>query len=292
MLKSRHSNLHPLLKIAEWLLIMLVCTLLIFVIWSVLPIDYGSTGALLVFQALQAVGVFIVPTFVVAYLWCDSPMMYLHIGKNPGAAAQPFDWRLALLSMGVMITAIPLINCLVALNGLLSLPESMSGLEQWMRSAEEQAEWLLKRFMTYHDGAWWMLPVNIMVLAVLPAIGEELTFRGVLQSFFRNRHVAVWLTAFIFSFVHFQFYGFLPRLLLGAMLGYALVWSGRIGYSMLMHATNNALSVIVFYLGTYVWHIAQDDIDALGTGSTWWLTVLCTPLMLAMMYIFYRRCGK
>lgn len=292
MQKGRHSNLPPLLKIAEWLGLMLGCTLLVFAIWRLLPINHGSTGALLTFQALQAIGLFIVPALAVAYLWSDNPMQYLHMGQQSAVSSRQSDGWLIPLSMGVMITAIPLINCLVALNGLLRLPESLSGLEQWMRMMEEQTEQLLMRFMTCHDGAWWMLLVNIVVLAVLPAIGEELTFRGVLQSLFRNRHVAVWVTAFVFSFVHFQFYGFLPRLLLGAMLGYALVWSGRIGYSMIMHATNNALSVLVFYLSTYVWHIAQADIDALGTGQTWWLTLVCTPLMLALMYIFYRRCAK
>ena len=195
---------------------------------------------------------------------------------------------MAWLSVGIMLTAIPLINCLVSWNQAVRLPESLSGLEQLMQQMEEQADRLLQGFLTYKNGAWWVLLMNLIILAVLPAVGEELTFRGVLQSFFRNRHVAVWVTAFIFSFVHFQFYGFIPRLLLGAILGYALAWSGEIRYSIIMHATNNALSVIVFYLGTYVWHLSQTDIDAIGTGQTWWLTLVCTPVMCLLLYIFYR----
>ena len=241
-----------------------------------------STGALLAFQALQSVGLFIIPPFIVAYLWSELPLQRLHISHNR------LNGRMVLLSIAIMLTAIPLINCLVALNGMLRLPESLSGLEQLMQQMEQQAEQFLQRFLTYGDGAWWVLLLNLILLAVLPAIGEELTFRGVLQSFFSNRHVAVWVTAFIFSFIHFQFYGFIPRLLLGAVLGYALVWSGRVGYSMIMHATNNALSVLVFYLGTYVWHLSQDTIDALGTGDTWWLTALCTPLMVFLLFLFRR----
>lgn len=199
-----------------------------------------------------------------------------------------------MLSIGIMLTALPLINLLVSWNEQIRLPESLSGLEQLMQQMEAQADQLLQNFLTYQNGAWWVLLLNLLVLAVLPAIGEELTFRGVLQQLLVSRkskvesreHVAVWVTAFIFSFIHFQFYGFIPRLLLGALLGYALLWSGNIRYSMIMHATNNALSVLLFYLGTYVWDMTQAQLDALGTEHTWWLTLVCTPLMLAQVYAF------
>jgi membrane protease YdiL (CAAX protease family) len=206
-----------------------------------------------------------------------------------------------------MLTALPLINLLVSWNEQIRLPESLSGLEQLMQQMEAQADQLLQNFLTYQNGAWWVLLLNLLVLAVLPAIGEELTFRGVLQQLLVSRksktphcahclwgprtvdsreHVAVWVTAFIFSFIHFQFYGFIPRLLLGALLGYVLLWSGNIRYSMIMHGTNNALSVLLFYLGTYVWGMTQAQLDALGTEHTWWLTLVCTPLMILQIYAF------
>ena len=308
MLKARHKDLHPLLKAAEWLLIMVVCTAVVFVLWQVLPVNHASTGALLLFQALQAIGLFIVPPFVVAYLWSDWPLEWLHIvdirkSKTPYCAhclwgprtvESRKTGRLALLSIGIMLTALPLINLLVSWNEQIRLPESLSGLEQLMQQMEAQADQLLQNFLTYQNGAWWVLLLNLLVLAVLPAIGEELTFRGVLQQLLVSRkskvesreHVAVWVTAFIFSFIHFQFYGFIPRLLLGALLGYALLWSGNIRYSMIMHGTNNALSVLLFYLGTYVWDMSQEQIDALGTEHTWWLTLVCTPLMILQIYAF------
>ena len=308
MLKARHKDLHPLLKAAEWLLIMAVSMAVVFVLWQVLPVNHASTGALLLFQALQAIGLFIVPPFAVAYLWSDWPLEWLHIvdirkSKTPYCAhclwgprtvESRKTGRLALLSIGIMLTALPLINLLVSWNEQIRLPESLSGLEQLMQQMEAQADQLLQNFLTYRNGAWWVLLLNLLVLAVLPAIGEELTFRGVLQQLLVSRkskvesreHVAVWVTAFIFSFIHFQFYGFIPRLLLGALLGYALLWSGNIRYSMIMHATNNALSVLLFYLGTYVWGMTQAQLDALGTEHTWWLTLVCTPLMLAQVYAF------
>ena len=313
MLKARHKDLHPLLKTAEWLLIMVVSTAVVFVLWQVLPVNHASTGALLLFQALQAIGLFIVPPFVVAYLWSDWPLEWLHIvdirkSKTPYCAhclwgprtvESRKTGRLVLLSIGIMLTALPLINLLVSWNEQIRLPESLRGLEQLMQQMEAQADQLLQNFLTYQNGAWWVLLLNLLVLAVLPAIGEELTFRGVLQQLLcgqpstlnvqrstLNNHLAVWVTAFIFSFIHFQFYGFIPRLLLGALLGYVLLWSGNIRYSMIMHATNNALSVLLFYLGTYVWGMTQAQLDALGTEHTWWLTLVCTPLMILQIYAF------
>lgn len=294
MLKARHKNLHPVLKLIEWFALMLLCTLPVFIIWYALPFNHAGTPALLLFQAMQAVSLFIIPSFIVACLWSDEPLRWLHLA--PADASRRPDTRLVLYSIAVMITAVPLINCLVAWNGQVTLPECLHGLETRMQQMEAQAEQLLQAFLTCGNGAWWMLLVNILVLAILPAVGEELTFRGVLQSHifrFRSsaaaRHLSVWLTAFVFSFVHFQFYGFIPRFLLGALLGYALVWTGQLGYSMLMHATNNALSVILFYLGTYVFHLSQSELDALGTQHTWWLTALFTPLMLLFLYLIYRR---
>jgi len=292
-----------LLKVAEWVLIMIVSMAAVSGIWMLLPINHADTGALLLMQAMQALGLFIVPAMVVWYLW-DSGFRIqdsvFSIQKSE-VRRQRLDWRLVLLSVGMMVTAIPLINCLVAWNESIRLPESMAGIEALMQQMEQQAEQVLERFMTYKDGVWWVLMVNLVVLAVLPGIGEEMAFRGVLQNtIVESRkskvesqepragwvHVAVWVTAAVFSFVHFQFYGFIPRLLMGALLGYVFAWSGRLGYSMIMHVTNNALSVIVFYMGTYVWHLPQAEIDAIGTGQTWWLTAVCTPVMVALIWLF------
>lgn len=285
MLKARHKDLHPLLKIAEWLLVMILCLMAVFAVWRVLPINHASTGALLLFQGLQAFGVFIIPAICMRYLWGIQPAAISH---QQSVVSHQRSGLLALLGVGIMVTAIPLINSMVAWNESIRLPESLRGLEQWIQQTEAQAEQLLQGFLTYKNGAWQVLLLNLLVLAILPGIGEELAFRGVLQSLFRNRHVAVWVTAFVFSFVHFQFYGFIPRLLLGALFGYVLLWSGRLGLCMLMHATNNALSVLVFYIGTYRWHLSQPEIDAIGTQHTWWLTLVCTPVLLLLIYLFRR----
>jgi membrane protease YdiL (CAAX protease family) len=99
---------------------------------------------------------------------------------------------------------------------------------------------------------WGGLMANMFVIAILPAIGEELAFRGVLQRIFfgwsRNRHVAIMVTAAIFSLMHFQFYGFVPRFLMGVAMGYMLDWSGSIWVPVLAHFFNNGTSVLLSFL--------------------------------------------
>ena len=156
MLKARHKDLHPLLKAAEWLLIMVVSTAVVFVLWQVLPVNHGSTGALLLFQALQAIGLFIVPPFVVAYLWSDWPLEWLRIvdsrksivDSRKSIVESRKTGRLVLLSIGIMLTALPLINLLVSWNEQIRLPESLRGLEPLMQQMEAQDEQLLQQFLT------------------------------------------------------------------------------------------------------------------------------------------------
>jgi len=96
------------------------------------------------------------------------------------------------------------------------------------------------------------LVLNLIIIGVLPAIGEELLFRGILQEklarFWQQPHLAVWVSAFIFSAIHFQFQGFLPRLLLGAALGYLLVWTRNLWIPIIAHFVFNASQVLFQYV--------------------------------------------
>jgi membrane protease YdiL (CAAX protease family) len=89
----------------------------------------------------------------------------------------------------------------------------------------------------------------VIIIALLPAIGEEVCFRSILQRIIiqitRNAMSGILITAFIFSALHFQFEGFLPRMFLGFMLGYLYWYSGSIWTSMLAHFVNNAVQVVV-----------------------------------------------
>ena len=139
------------------------------------------------------------------------------------------------------------------------------------------------------------LIVNLLLMALLPALAEELTFRGILQRLIGKKqedkgivpHMAIWVTAIVFSAIHMQFYGFIPRMLMGALFGYMMVWSGTIWIPMLMHFVNNAAAVILYYISNHAgWDM--DKVDAIGTNNTLWLGIVSIVLTIVGIYMFRR----
>jgi hypothetical protein len=136
------------------------------------------------------------------------------------------------------------------LNSGMVLPDGLSGIGEWMRDKEDYADRLLDLIMTPETlkGMW----LNIIVIAALPAIGEELIFRGVFQKIFQNifrsGHLSVWFTSFLFSAIHLQFYGFLPRFILGLIFGYLFLWSRNLWLPVIAHFINNAVPVAGAYI--------------------------------------------
>lgn len=135
------------------------------------------------------------------------------------------------------------------LNSGLHFPDWLSGIEKWMIKKENEANGLIEAIIS-SDSAW-ILILNILVIAVLPAVGEELVFRGIFQKIFyklfKSGHLAIWFTAFVFSTLHFQFYGFIPRLILGLVFGYLFYFSGNLWLPMIAHFVNNAVPTIASY---------------------------------------------
>ena len=263
-----------------------VLTMVAFGVWFFLPNRDGLVGMKWL-QLLQSVATFLLPALAGAYLWSNTPMQWLHLNKKP-------SWQEALAAVVVMLLAIPGINLLSAWNQQMVLPEWMSGIEQWMRMQEDAAAQLTEQLLRV-DAVGGLL-VNIGVMALLPAVGEELTFRGVVQGMFtRNKHVAIWATAAIFSFVHMQFYGFLPRMLLGAMFGYMLWWTGSLWVPMLMHFVNNCAAVVVaFWAYNYLEEGRAEMLDTIGTEDTILLGVfsICIVLIMMVMYGYFYSHGK
>ena len=286
MLKGKISNASILVRVLVWLGIMGVLTMVAFGVWFFLPNRDGLVGMKWL-QLLQSVATFLLPALAGAYLWSNTPMQWLHLNKKP-------SWQEALAAVVVMLLAIPGINLLSAWNQQMVLPEWMSGIEQWMRMQEDAAAQLTEQFLRV-DTVGGLL-VNIGLMALLPAVGEELTFRGVVQGMFtRNKHVAIWATAAIFSFVHFQFYGFLPRMLLGAMFGYMLWWTGSLWAPMLMHFVNNFTAVVVaFWAYNYLEEGSAEMLDTIGTEDTILLGVfsICIVLIMMVMYGYFYSHGK
>ena len=178
----------------------------------------------------------------------------------------------------------------------MTLPAFLESLEQWMKTSEESAKVLTEQFM--HATTFGGLIINLLLMAVLPALGEELTFRGVLQQLFRGSnvselqgsrvpHLAIWCSAILFSAIHLQFYGFVPRMLMGALFGYALVWTGSLWVPILMHFTNNAAAVILYFISLRM-GLDIEKVDAIGTGDTLWLGVVSMVITIIGIYAFRR----
>jgi len=205
----------------------------------------SHVAAFKLFQILQSIGLFILPPFIIGYLIDRDSPGYLQLKKRSGIIAY-------IIVPLIMVASIPFINYLVSFNEGIQLPSSLKSLETWMKEGEKNAEALTKVFL--QAGNWKDLVSNLLLIALLPAIGEELLFRGILQKQFselaKNHHVGIWIAAFLFSFMHFQFYGFIPRLLLGVLLGYIFYFSRSLWLPIIAHFTNNAMAVIFYYLNS------------------------------------------
>lgn len=173
---------------------------------------------------------------------------------------------LILLSAAFILTAQPVIGWLGDLNSRMELPAFLSQLEEWFAVREKQAGLLTEAFLATTTATG--LLVNILMIAILPALAEEAVFRGALQpvlsKLFRNQHFGIFAAAILFSAIHLQFYGFLPRLALGVAFGYLYLWTGNLWAPVTAHFVNNLLSVIAEFL----FRKGLTDVNAAELGNT------------------------
>ena len=132
------------------------------------------------------------------------------------------------------------------------------------------------------------LIVTVLMVGLMTGIGEELTFRGIIQSLVteksNNHHIAIWVTAIIFSAIHFQFFGFFPRMLLGAFFGYLMVWSGSIWLPIYAHFLNNSMAVVAAYMLNI--NLTTDEYEKVGTvdNGTIWMALVSLFLFAGCVY--------
>lgn len=193
----------------------------------------------------QQIALFIVPALLFTSMMKGEGRLVLGMNTSP--------WTLDLLLVIILAFLLfPVTSFTGLLNSKMSLPDWLSGVENWMRVKEETASHatgILISSFNIRD-----MTINILVLAVFPAFGEELIFRGALQQIlcriFRSGHKGIWVTAFLFSLLHFQFFGFIPRLILGLVFGYLFYWTRNLWMSIAAHFINNAVPVVLsFFIG-------------------------------------------
>ncbi len=238
---------------------------------------------LIALQGVSTVGTFILPCL----------LYWFAIEHKPLSAFN----RRSLSAVAALGTVVALVIAFMPANGLfiewnqhLKLPETMAPLEHWMRSSEDRAAVATRILTTFSSPG--QLLTALLVIALLPAIGEELLFRGILQrkviAMSGSVHVGIWVTAILFSAIHVQFYGFVPRMLLGALFGYLYVWSGNLWVSMLAHFVNNGFTVLMVYL----YQQKHVSVDIESTDSVPWYGALLSLVITAGLLYYFKQANS
>lgn len=223
--------------------------------------DFGDpryVAASKLIQILGAIGTFIIPAFLFSYLYEGDLFSYYQF-RNPTGRIP------LLLTILMMIAVVPFINYLAEINLRLEFP--IKTVDRLLRTLEGEAEEIMSAFTATRT--FWGLLVNLFMIGVLAAVGEELIFRGLLQRLMygmvKNVHVAILITAILFSAFHFQFFSFMPRFVLGIVLGYLMFFGRSIWYPILAHFVNNTMGVIYYYF--YFRGSTDDMLEEIGTSS-------------------------
>jgi membrane protease YdiL (CAAX protease family) len=295
--KGLFANFSPFIQLVFTCLTMLTCSLLFsFIAIGIavpiygIPIEnlpYILSGAdagkyvnfLRYVQTVSHFSLFTIPAFFLGYMFSGNAFTWF--GFENVARGRWF-----LIVFVLAFTLIPLVNLLNLLNEMVVFPESLSWLETKLRSSEEAAERMMEIFLNTDTTGDIMS--NLFMIALLPAIGEELIFRGIFQKLLikwtRNVHWGIILSAFLFSAMHMQFYGLLPRWVLGIMFGYLLVWSGSVWLPIFAHLVHNTLAVITSLL-IYKGYFPDEIADYGSSRGDIPVTIVMTIISALLLWI-------
>lgn len=265
------------MRVFIYLLALLVCVLIGSLVTLLLAAG-NDIQWLKVGQGISSALMFIAPPLILYAFTRHQPLMELGLKR-------PKSYWLLLIGSLLMFVSLPLTNLLTSWNEAMKLPEALAPLEAWMEQMEKMAGDFTDRMLQV-DTLGGLLG-NLLVIALIPAIGEELTFRGVLQQALvkgtKNAHVGIVLSAIVFSFIHLQFYGFLPRLFLGILLGYLFYYSGSLWTTILMHFINNGSAVVVAYLERK--GLTDVDWEHFGATDNVWMLIASLLVTVGLLYI-------
>ncbi len=274
-------NLRPTQTICLLLCIFIICYILTtLAVFAVTRATAGNQVAGLRISAiLQDVLLFVVPAVATAMISTRYPAQLLCLMQAPRV-------KLIVIIIAVLVVSIPAQDAVIYWNYHWSwLPPAV---EQFARNLEEAAESTLSTFMA--DDSAISLIINIIIIGVAAGFSEELLFRGtILRLLMRSRlntHVCIWLVAIIFSAMHFQFFGFVPRMLLGAYFGYLLVWTRSVWMPAIAHVLNNTVYVVAAWV-----QMRSSGMEAAGTEPTLWsftATAASAVLTIGLLYLLRR----
>ncbi len=199
--------------------------------------------------------------------------------------SQPFFILSIPLVLGLILSFTVADSAVIEWNQNIHFPDFLKSFENWARAKEDELAMVTKMFTQFHSVGEFI--TAFIVVGVVAGISEEFLFRGIIQNEFykgtNNIHLAIWTSAFLFSLIHIQFFGFVPRMLLGALFGYLYYWSGNLLVPMLAHFVNNGFSVLMLYLNQK----GVVDVDIESTEAAPWPAVIIFTLIGgAMLYYF------
>lgn len=279
---KKTNGLERIFIIAALIIVGLILSLVVSTITTLASGSFSELSVLRIAQISSQIFTFVLPPILYAILVKDNPISALGLNKVK------FHWLL--LGIAMMYIILPLNSAFAEWNAELKLPESMKALEELMKSMQDAAAEATEKMLNVNNISG--LIINIIMIAGLAALGEELLFRSLLQTSLikicKNAHIGIIIASAVFSFIHFEFYGFLPRLVLGLLLGYMFYFSGSIWVPMLMHFLNNGTIVVLYFLNNK--GITNIDLETFGKTST----PILIASIIAMIALFYLsiRCSK
>lgn len=226
------------------------------------------------FQFFSNLGTFVIPVLVFNYIFLDK-------GSRLWSIAKVSVIQVWIYSVIGLICLMPIIFQLYEWNKMMSLPDFLSELEVYLQKEESLRDMCLVKLLSLNSGI--DLIINVFLLCVLAAIGEELFFRGacqgILLKLFKQKHFAIILTALIFAFMHFQFYGFLPRLVMGLVLGYLMFWTSNIVLVIAIHFLFNFSQIMIYHF----WSNYLTEMFAELPWPSIWLTQIVSIILLILI---------
>lgn len=227
-------------------------------------------------QAFTSFGGFIMSSLVILQVFQLKPQTALYLNRIPSP-------KISIISLVLFFSMVPLVQQLLYWNDLL-IPEKTGAYFQIFRELEDQNNRLIEILLS--GSSIGILILNLVALALIPAIGEEFFFRGILFRIFENwtgkPHLAVWLTSILFAIIHFQVFKIIPMAILAAIFGYLLFFTRSLWLGIILHFVNNATVVLAYALKergmSYAW------LEADFTFST---LVLCISTVLAAASFYY-----
>ncbi len=292
------SKQPALVKLLVLILLILLCTFMSFFISVLLAVpffgkqmldvftggidlmDSGNIGLMKFLQMASQVGIFIFPSLIFSWLAFGNIEKSLALHKFPSV-------QTLILTTILIYSMLPGIQLLIQFNENLQLPDFMKGIEAWMIAKEAEAARLTEAFLD--TASFGGLAVNFFMIGILAAIGEELLFRAVLirllVDWTKNKHLAVIISSVVFSAFHLQFYGFVPRFVLGLLFGYLFLWSGTVWLPIAAHLLNNGSAVIISFLAKR--GFLSVDAEKFGTVDNLPLLLASIVLTIAVLIGIY-----